>query len=95
MEEWRFDENVSRICRNDKEGLREIYEDYSPLIYSVVEEILVNREDAEDVTSEFFIRLWDIAPAYRPGKGHRAWMITIAHNMAVDYLRRRKREIPS
>lgn len=94
MEEWRFDENVSRICRNDKEGLREIYEDYCPLIYSVVEEILVNREDAEDVTSEFFIRLWDIAPAYRPGKGHRAWMITIAHNMAVDYLRRRKREIP-
>ena len=43
MEEWRFDENVSRICRNDKEGLREIHEDYSPLIYSVVEEILVNR----------------------------------------------------
>ena len=57
MEEWRFDENVSRICRNDKEGLREIYEDYCPLIYSVVEEILVNREDAEDVTSDFFIRV--------------------------------------
>lgn len=94
MEEWRFDENMRRICRNDKEGLREIYEDYCPLIYSVVEEILGRREDAEDITSEFFIRLWDRAPAYRPGKGHRAWMITIAHNMAVDYLRKRKREMP-
>lgn len=95
MEELRFNENMSRICRNDKEGLREIYEDYCPLIYSVAEEILHNREDAEDVTSEFFIRLWDIAPAYRPGKGHRAWIITIAHNMAVDYLRRKKRETPA
>ena len=95
MEEWRFDENVSRICRNDKEGLREIYEEYCPLIYSVAEEILVNREDAEDVTSEFFIRLWEIAPVYRSGRGHRAWIITIAHNMAVDYLRKRKREMPT
>lgn len=93
MEEVQFNENMSRICRNDKEGLRKIYEDYCPLIYSVVEELLQNREDAEDVTSEFFIRLWDIAPAYRPGKGHRAWMITIARNMAIDYLRKRKREV--
>lgn len=53
MEEQRFNENMGRICRNDKEGLREIYEDYCPLIYSVVEEILHHREDAEDVTSEF------------------------------------------
>lgn len=95
MEEMRFAENIGRICQNDKEGLREIYEDYCPMIYSVVEELLHNREDAEDVTSEFFIRLWDIAPAYRPGKGHRAWMVTIAHNMAVDYLRKRKREVLS
>ena len=69
-----------------------IYEDYCALVYSVTTEILHNREDAEDVTSEFFIRLWDIAHTYRPGKGHRAWMITIAHNMAIDYLRKHKKE---
>lgn len=95
MEEQLFRKNIHRICKNDKEGLREIYEDYCPLIYSVVAEILHNREDAEDVTSEFFIRLWDIAETYRPGKGHRAWMITIAHNMAVDYLRKQSRELPA
>lgn len=94
MEEQLFRKNIRRICKNDKEGLREIYEDYCPLIYSVAAEILHNREDAEDVTSEFFIRLWDIAETYRPGKGHRAWMITIAHNMAIDYLRRQSRELP-
>ena len=94
MNDQQFEQNIGRICRNDKDGLREIYEDYCPLIYSVTGELLGNREDAEDVTSEFFIRLWDIADTYRPGRGHRAWLITIARNMAVDYLRRRKREIP-
>lgn len=92
MNDQQFEENISRICRNEKDGLRAVYEAYNPLIYSVVLEILHSREDAEDVTSEFFIRLWDIAGTYRPGRGHRAWMITIAHNLAVDYLRKRQRE---
>ena len=92
MNDQQFEQNIGRICRNDKEGLREIYEDYCPLIYSVVREILGNREDSEDVTSDFFIRLWDIADTYRTGKGHRAWLITIARNLAIDYLRKRKRE---
>lgn len=92
MNDQQFEQNIGRICRNDKDGLREIYEDYCPLIYSVTGELLGNREDAEDVTSEFFIRLWDIADTYRPGRGHRAWLITIARNMAIDYLRKRKRE---
>ena len=92
MNDQQFEKNIGRICRNDKEGLREIYEDYCPLIYSVVREILGNREDSEDVTSDFFIRLWDIADTYRTGRGHRAWLITIARNLAIDYLRKRKKE---
>ena len=95
MKEQLFNENIKRICRNDKEGLRQIYEDYCPMVYSAVWEVLCNRQDAEDVTSEFFIRLWDIADTYRPGKGHRAWLLTIAHNMAIDYLRKQKREVPT
>lgn len=92
MDNRQFEENVSQICRNNKDGLQRIYEDYGPLIYSVVLEILQNRADAEDVASEFFIHLWDIAPTYRPSKGHRAWMLTIARNMAIDYMRKRKKE---
>jgi len=41
---------------------------YNPLIYSVVLEILHSREDAEDVTSEFFIRLWEYCRNLSSGK---------------------------
>jgi len=92
MDDRAFSENINRIRQKDREGLRMIYEDYRSLIYSVVFEILHNRENSEDVTSDFFIRLWDIAEIYREGNGHRAWMITIARNMAVDFLRKRTRE---
>ena len=92
MNDRQFEEQIDRICRNDKDGLRMIYEDYNPLIYSVAAGILNRREDAEDVTSEFFIRLWNIAHTYRKGRGHKAWMITIAHNMTIDYQRKHSRE---
>lgn len=93
MNDRQFEEQIGRICNNDKGGLRAIYEDYNPMIYSMVFGVLHNREDAEDVTSEFFIRLWEIADTYRPGSGHRAWMITVARNMAIDHIRKHRREV--
>lgn len=93
MNDLQFEENISRILRNDKSGLRAIYEDYNGMIYSMVICVLHMREDAEDVTSEFFIRLWDIADTYRSGSGHRAWMLTIARNMAIDHMRKHHREV--
>lgn len=53
----------------------------------------MDRENSEDVTSEFFIKLWTLADRYQPGNGHKGWMATIARNMAIDYIRAHKREI--
>ncbi|MBQ9136669.1 MAG: sigma-70 family RNA polymerase sigma factor, partial [Lachnospiraceae bacterium] len=55
---------------------------------------LASKEEAEDITSDFFIRLWEKSDTYKPGSGHKGWMATIARNMAIDYIRKRKREEP-
>ena len=95
MDDRLFEENICRIRNDDKEGLRAIYTEYRTMIYTTVYSIVQNREDSEDIASDFFIRLWNAADRYRPGSGHRAWMITIARNMALDFLRKREREIPA
>jgi len=77
----------------DKGGLKEIYDDYITFIYSVILSIIRNKEDAEDVTSEFFIKLWDTADNFQSGHKHKAWLTTIAHNMAIDFLRKYRKEI--
>lgn len=92
MDDRVFMENINRIRNHDREGLREIYEAYNPMIFSVILNILKSRENSEDVAVDFFIHLWDAADSYRPGNGHRAWMITIARNMALDYLRKHAKE---
>ena len=94
MEESQFNEAIEKIKHRDREGLRLIYEAYVTYIYQIVLRILQNREDAEDVTTEFFLHLWDIAPSFKVGGGHRTWLTTVARNLAIDTLRKRNREIP-
>ncbi len=92
MTEHQFEQAVGRMVRGDKAGLKEIYENYLGYIYRIIYEILQSRENAEDVTSEFFIRLWDRAEQFKPGSGHKGYLAAMARNMAIDFLRKRKRE---
>lgn len=92
MNEHQFEDAVARMVQGDKTGLREIYEAYIGYIYRIVYEVLQNRENAEDVTSEFFIRLWDKAEQFRPGGGHKGYLATMARNMAIDFLRKYRKE---
>lgn len=78
--------------QGNKEGLREVYEEYVSYIYGIVFQMLKNKENAEDITSDFFIRLWDRSASYKGGNGHRGWMATIARNMTIDHIRKYKRE---
>lgn len=78
------------MIAGEKEGLHSIYQAYVTYIYAIIYDILKNKEDAEDVTAEFFIKLWNIAGKYQFGGKHRAWLGKIAHNMAIDYIRTRK-----
>lgn len=92
MGEELFEKCMADIVNGDKQGLRAIYEVYSGYVYTVVYGILGNKENAEDVTSEFFIRLWERAGQYRPGKGHKGYLAAMARNMSIDYLRKYKKE---
>lgn len=92
MTDMQFDAAMMKIRQGDKQGLSDIYEAYIGLIYAIVKDILKNKESAEDVTSDFFIKIWDKADDYQAGKGHKTWLTTIARNMAIDYLRKYGKE---
>lgn len=94
MEEKEFEACVRQIQAGEKDGLKRIYQAYAGLIYTVVYDMVRQREDAQDIASDFFIRLWEKADTYRFGGKHRAWLLTIARNMAIDFLRKQKRELP-
>lgn len=91
MTDKEFDLRMEQIRRGEKEGLRRIYEVYGTFIYKTLLSVVKSPQDAEDLTSELFLRLWQKAEQYRNGAGHKAYLARIAHNMAIDFLRSRGR----
>lgn len=89
MTDKEFDHGMEQIKRGEKEGLRRIYEEYGTFIYKTLLSIVKIPQDAEDLTSDLFLRLWQKAEQYQRGTGHKAYLARIAHNMAVDHLRAR------
>ncbi|MCR5232285.1 MAG: RNA polymerase sigma factor [Lachnospiraceae bacterium] len=88
MTDEQFNAAMERMRQKDREALREIYECYIGYVYRIIYDIVRNPQTAEDITSDFFIRLWERSAQYRSGNGHRGYLATIARNMTIDYLRK-------
>lgn len=79
-----------RIARGDALAFRELTTLHLAMIVTYATRILGNAADAEDVAQETFLRVWQKAADYEPRSRARTWLLAIAHNLALDRLRRRK-----
>ena len=71
--------------------MTELYDRYSPLVYSVALRVLGDTGAAEDVLQEVFMQLWRNPEVFDSSRGNLgAWLAVIARNRAIDALRRRK-----
>ncbi len=92
MTDNRFETCILLIKQGDRSGLREIYNEYCKIIYSVMLSVVKNNADAEDLTSDFFLKLWEkLCDTYKSGNGHKRWLTVTARNMAIDFLRKNNR----
>lgn len=92
MTEKQFDSSIRLINCGDKDGLKQIYSEYGKMIFTVMKASVKNSHDAEDLTADFFLKLWQIADKYRFGGGHKRFLVVMARNMSLDFLRKNGRE---
>jgi len=89
-----FADCINRIKSKDKTGLKDIYDEYLGYIYSIIYGIVGQRENAEDITQEFFVKLYSMAENMELKDSHRTFLATVARNMAIDFVRKNSRSIP-
>lgn len=94
MTDRQFEENITLVLHGSKDGLKAIYDEYIQAVYAVVLSIVKHPQNAEDITSEVFIKLWDKADTYRFGNQHKAWLMMVARNTAIDSLRSDRHMLP-
>jgi len=79
---------VHGIARGDRVSFETFYDRYSGLLFSTAYKVLNDRTDAEDVTQDVFIQIWDKASLYDSTRGKPlTWAVTMTRNKAIDRLR--------
>lgn len=83
------DEELARRLQNrEPRAMAELYDRFARLAYSVTLGIVRDPATAEDLVQETFLRAWTRIRAFDAARGALGpWLIAIARNRAVDYLR--------
>ena len=79
---------VERAQHGDRDALEQLYLLHFDRIYSYLRVSLGNRHDAEDLTTQTFLRMLESIGRFRwQSAPFSAWLFRIAHNLAVDHFR--------
>ncbi len=86
---------VERAQEGDREALEELYLLHFDRIYSYLHMSVGNRHDAEDLTTQTFLKMLESIKRFRwQSAPFSAWLFRIAHNLAMDHFRATRRWQP-
>ena len=86
---------VGRAQKGDRDALEELYLIHFDRIYSYLHVSVGNRHDAEDLTTQTFVKMLESIGKFRwQSAPFSAWLFRIAHNLAMDHFRASRRWQP-
>jgi RNA polymerase sigma-70 factor (ECF subfamily) len=80
-----------RIRDDDAGAFAELVERYQQRLVTVMHHLVGNKEEAEDLAQEVFLRVYRVRKKYRPRAKFSTWLFTIANRLALNALRSRLR----
>ena len=80
---------VAKAGRGDQVAARALIMAVSPKVWRVAWRMLRDSAEAEDVTQDALIRMWKVAPNWKPGRAKfETWLYQVATNLCFDRLRK-------
>jgi RNA polymerase sigma-70 factor (ECF subfamily) len=85
------DQEVVLLARSGREAAyRELIRRYERPVFALLFRMVRDRELAEDLSQETFVKALNAIESYRPEFKFSSWIFKIANNAAIDHLRRRE-----
>lgn len=83
---------VGRCRSGDQQAWEQLVDATADDIYRMAVSFTRHRGEAEDLTQEVFLKLWQNLDKYIPGSSFRAWAFRVARNLLVDAYRRTREQ---
>lgn len=82
------EELISLAQAGSAEAFASLYDRHSRSAYSLAYRMMGEKQSAEDLVQEVFLKVWRNSASYRTERGSvRTWVLSIVHNRGVDQLR--------
>ena len=79
------------IAGGDRDALAELYRRTRTAVYGLALSYLKNAHDAQDLTQDVYVQVWDCAEQYRSTGSPMGWLLTVCRNLCLMRLRREER----
>jgi len=83
-------ELVSRAQQGSEKAYRELLGRYQRPVFSIIYRMIRDREQAEDLAQETFVRVFNHIDRYDPRYKFSSWIFKIATNLTIDWIRRKE-----
>ena len=83
---------VARCRKGEDDAWRELVDRFGPKVYAIAYHFTLRREDAEELSQEIFLKLFENLHRYDGGFPLVAWVLSVSRNLCIDRYRRKKRE---
>lgn len=81
---------IDRVLAGDTEAYHEIISRYGDQVFSLVSGIVRNRQDAEEIVSDVFLKVFSQLHKFRGDSKFSTWLYRIAYNTAISGTRRKR-----
>ncbi len=79
---------ISKFQEKDIRSFEKLYEMYADSMFGVIYNIVRNKEEAQEVLQDVFVKAWNGSSSYSAKKGRFfTWLLNIARNSAIDKIR--------
>jgi RNA polymerase sigma-70 factor (ECF subfamily) len=79
---------ISLVAHGDAQAFATLYDRHSRPAYSLAYRMMGEKQAAEDLAQDAFLKVWRSATSYRAYRGSvRTWLLSIVHNRAIDQIR--------
>ena len=79
------------IAGGDRDALAALYQRTRTAVYGLALSYLKNAQDAQDLTQDVYVQVWDCAAQYRPTGSPMGWLLAVCRNLCLMRLRREER----
>src|SRR5439155_15165088 len=85
------EELMQLVAGGDSDALAQLFARYAGAVYSLAYRMLNDREGAEELLNEAFVRVWRQAPSFDARRGKfSTWLMSVSRNLGIDELRSRR-----